>query len=70
MTISASEAETAGITFGGAFLGYLASAGFTLSTTIGEHAAIAGGVAALAVLGYHAYSGNVLGAATAATKGA
>lgn len=60
MAISASEAETAGVTFGGTFFGYLASAGFALSTAVGEHAAIAGAIAALSVLGYHAYSGNVV----------
>ena len=60
MAISASEAETAGITFGGTFFGYLATSGFVLSSAVGEHAAIAGAVAALAVLGYHAYAGNVV----------
>ena len=59
MAITASEAETAGVTFGGAFFGTLAAGGFVLTTALGEHAAIAGAVAALAVLGYHAYSGNV-----------
>ena len=60
MAISATEAETAGVTFGGTFFGVLAASGFDLSTALGEHAAIAGAVAALAVLGYHAYSGNVV----------
>ena len=59
MAITASEAETAGVTFGGAFFGYLASGGFDLSSAIGEHAVIVGAVAALATLGYHAYAGNV-----------
>ena len=59
MAITASEAETAGVTFGGTFFGYLASGGFALSTAVGEHATIAGAIAALGVLGYHVYQGNV-----------
>ena len=59
MAITASEAETAGATFGATFFGYLASGGFALSQSVGEHAAIAGAIAALGVLGYHAYQGNV-----------
>lgn len=59
MAITATEAETAGITFVGALLGYIAQAGFDLSTVNFEHGAVVGAIAAIGVLGYHAYTGNV-----------
>jgi hypothetical protein len=57
-TITANTAETAAITFAGGLVGYLASAGFAVTGAAVEHGALVGAIAALAVLGYHAYSGN------------
>jgi hypothetical protein len=57
-TITASTAESAAITFAGGLVGYLASAGFAVTGAAVEHGAIVGAIAALTVLGYHAYSGN------------
>ncbi len=62
-TITTSTLESAAVTFFGGFFGYLAAAGFALSGADAEHGAIVGAVAALAVLGYHAVSGNVKPAA-------
>jgi uncharacterized membrane protein YebE (DUF533 family) len=59
MTITATEGETALATFASAFLGVLVSASFVLTSAVVETAAITGLIAALGVLGYHVYSGNV-----------
>lgn len=59
MAITATEAETAGVTFGATFFGYLVSARFVLTGAVLEAAAITGVIAAFAALGYHAYTGNV-----------
>ena len=59
MAITADTGETALVTFAGGLLGYIATAGFDLSATAFGHGAIVGGIAALGVLGYHAYVGNV-----------
>lgn len=58
MTITLSEAEGALATFGAAFLGYLVTVQ-QITDAIAEHAAIVGGVAALAFLGYNVVAGNV-----------
>lgn len=59
MTITLTEAEGALATFGSAFLGYLVSAGFQFSQQIVGSAAVVGGVAALAFLGYNVVASNV-----------